>query len=53
MVIIDLNGHVGKYVDGYDRVHDWSNEFGVRNTEGELVLEMSTTLDMVVEFWRL
>ena len=40
-------------MDGHDRVHDWGNEFGVTNTEGDLVLEMSTALDMVVEFWRL
>ena len=49
MVIIggDLSRHVGKEADGYNGVHEGYG-FGVRNTEGELVLEMGTTLDMVV-----
>ena len=49
MVIIcgDLNGHVGKDIDGYDAVHGGYG-FGVRNTEAECILEMGTALDMVV-----
>ena len=49
LVIIggDLNRHVGKEADGYNSVHEGYG-FGVRNTEGERVLEMGTTLDMVV-----
>ena len=49
MVIIDSdrNGHVGKDVDGCDRVHR-SYGFGIRNTEGERVLKIGTALNIVV-----
>ena len=49
MVIIggDLNGHVRKDIDRYDGVHGGYG-FGVRNTEGEHILEMGAALNMVV-----
>lgn len=49
MVIIggDLNGHVEKDVDGCDSFHG-SYGLGVKNTEGERVLEMGTALNIVV-----
>ena len=49
MVIIggDLNGHVGKEVNGYEGVHGGYG-YGIRNTEDEDILEMAAALDMVV-----
>ena len=43
----DLNGHVGSLAEGYEGVHGGSG-FGVRNTEGERILEFGNTSDMVV-----
>ena len=34
----DLNGHVGKGSNGYEGVHG-GQEYGVRNAEGERILE--------------
>ena len=49
MVIIggNLNGHNVKDIHGYDGVHGGYG-FGVRNTDGEHVLEMGAALNMVV-----
>ena len=49
MVIIggDLNGHVGREANGYEGVHGGYG-YGIRNLEGERILEMGTALDMVV-----
>ena len=49
MVIIggDLNGHVGRGANGYEGVHGGCG-YGVRNVEGERILEMGSALDLVV-----
>ena len=43
----DLNGHVGKNADGYKGIHGGFG-YGVRNMEGERILEMGAALDMTV-----
>lgn len=43
----DLNGHVGKVANGYEEVHGGYG-YGIRNIEGERILEMGSALDMVV-----
>ena len=43
----DLNGHVGKTTSGYEDVHGGFG-YGVRNAEGERILEFGLALDMVV-----
>ena len=43
----DLNGHVGKESDGYEGVHG-GQEYGVRNTEGERILEFCKAAGMSV-----
>src|SRR6476619_5666468 len=40
MVCGDLNGHVGEYAEGYEEVHGGKG-YGVRNVEGEMVLEFA------------
>ena len=42
-----LNGHVGKTISGYEDVHGGFG-YGVRNAEGERILEFVLALDMVV-----
>ena len=43
----DLNGHVQKDSDGYNRVHGgWG--YGSRNAEGEAILEAAVAQDLVV-----
>ena len=36
----DFNGHVGKDADGFEGVHG-GYSFGVRNVEGEMLLEFA------------
>lgn len=43
----DLNGHVGKTSSGYEDAHGGFG-YGVRNTEGERILEFGLALGMVV-----
>ena len=43
----DLNGHVGKENDGYEGVHGGQG-YGVRNTEGERILEFCEAAGMIV-----
>ena len=38
----DLNGHVGRYRDGYDGVHG-GHGLGVRNEEGINIMDFPTT----------
>ena len=49
MVIIwgDLNGHVDREANVYEGVHRGCG-YGVRNVEGERILEMGSALDLVV-----
>ena len=42
-----LNGHVGREANGYEGVHGGYG-YGIRNMEGECILEMGTVLDLVV-----
>ena len=43
----DMNGHVGRDVDGYGGVHGGMG-FGTRNAEGERMLEFGDVVGMVV-----
>src|SRR5437899_11255467 len=43
----DMNGHVGEKVDGYEGVHGGKG-FGVRNVEGEMLLEFAGAMKLVV-----
>ena len=43
----DMNGHVGGKVDGYEGVHGGKG-YGVRNTEGEMLLEFADAMKLVV-----
>ncbi|XP_071680971.1 uncharacterized protein [Lolium perenne] len=43
----DLNGHVGTYNTGFERVHGGFG-YGIRNQEGEDVLSFALAYDMVV-----
>jgi hypothetical protein len=43
----DLNGHVGKNVDGFEGVH-YGHGFGSRNVEGEMLLEFADSMELVV-----
>ncbi|CAK1595770.1 unnamed protein product [Parnassius mnemosyne] len=47
----DFNGHVGRVNDGYERVHGgWG--YGVRNREGEVLLQAACAFDLaVVNTW--
>ena len=47
VVLGDLNGHVGRDVDGYEGVHG-ENGFGDRKEEGEAILEFATCFGLVV-----
>ena len=47
VVLGDMNGHVGRDVDGFEGVHG-GNGFGDRNAEGEAILEFATCFDLVV-----
>ena len=43
----DLNGHVGKNSEGYEGLHS-GHGYGVRNTEGERILEFCEAVGMIV-----
>ena len=43
----DFNGHVGKVANGYEGVHG-GRGYGLRNTEGEGILEFAVAHDLVV-----
>ena len=43
----DLNGHVERAGDGFDGVHGGYG-VGVRNLEGERILEFGVAMDMIV-----
>ena len=43
----DMNGHVGARADGFEGVHGGFG-FGVRNTEGEMLLEFADAMDLAV-----
>ena len=43
----DMNGHVGATSDGFEGVHGGFGH-GVRNTEGEMLLELADAMDLVV-----
>jgi hypothetical protein len=47
VIVGDLNGHVGKDVDGFPEVHGGYG-FGARNMEGERVLEFCEAMECVV-----
>mgnify|MGYP007071599789 CR=1 FL=1 len=49
MVVLggDLNGHVGRESDGYEGVHGGFG-YGVRNVEGEKILEFGDAMEMIV-----
>src|SRR3989442_5086947 len=42
----DMNGHVGEKVTGYEGVHGGKG-YGVRNTEGEMLLEFADAMELV------
>ena len=43
----DLNGHVGKNSDGFEEIHG-GHGYGVRNAEGERILEFGEAASMIV-----
>lgn len=43
----DLNGHIGKDNSGFERAHE-GHVFGVRNVEGERILESAEAADLVI-----
>ena len=43
----DMNGHVGKEVNGFEGVHGGYG-FVSRNVEGEMLLEFADAMDLVV-----
>ena len=43
----DLNGHIGEERDGYETIHG-GYSFGMRNAEGERILEFADATNMVV-----
>ena len=47
VVLGDMNGHVGRDVDGFEGVHG-GNGFGDCNAEGEAILEFATCFNLVV-----
>ena len=49
MVVLggDLNGHVGRESDGHEGVHGGYG-YGIRNMEGETILEFGDAMDMIV-----
>ena len=48
MVLVgDLNEHVGRGSDGYERVHGGFG-YGIRNMEGKTILEFGDAMDMIV-----
>ena len=47
MLCGDLNGHVGRTISGYENVHGGYG-YGIRNPEGERILELGDAMNMVV-----
>ena len=47
VICCDFNGHLGKVTNGYESVHV-GNGYGLRNTEGERLLESAVAYDLVV-----
>ena len=47
MICGDFNGHVGKVANGYEGVHG-GHGYGLRNTEGERILEFAVAHDLAV-----
>ena len=47
VICSDFNGHVGKVANGYEGVHG-GHGYGLRNTEGERILEFAVAHDLVV-----
>ena len=47
MVLGDLNGHVGRDMDGFEGVHG-GNGFGDCKAEGEAILQFASCFDLVV-----
>ena len=43
----DLNGHIGKEKDGYETIHG-GYSFGMRNAEGDRILEFAAATNMVI-----
>jgi hypothetical protein len=43
----DMNGHVGRKADGFEGMHG-EKGFGVRNLEGEMLLEFADAMGLVV-----
>lgn len=43
----DMNGHVGSVADGFEGVHG-GNGYGVRNVEGEMLLEFADAKELTV-----
>ena len=46
VVLGDMNGHVGRDVDGFEGVHG-GNGFGDHKAEGEAILEFATCFNLV------
>jgi hypothetical protein len=47
MICGDMNGHVGEGVDGFEGIHGGKG-FGVRNLEGEMLLEFADSREMII-----
>ena len=47
MICVDWNGHIGKETEGYEEAHG-RRAYGVRNTEGERVLEFAVAHNMTI-----
>ena len=43
----DSNGHVGKWIDGFEVIHG-RNDFGERNVEGEMLQEFYNEKELCV-----
>ena len=46
LILGDFNGHVGRVANGYEGVHG-GHDYGLRNTEGEHILEFAVVHDLV------
>ena len=43
----DFNGHIGKWIDGFEGVHE-GNGIGARNVEGRMLLEFCDEKELCV-----